>query len=148
MQKMLYKLSATLSLSPVSLLLLLMLLFHCYYYQFNQYYHYCYYNIMMIIMANFYVIFIFIITCIPVNVVIIIIISISTVLFLLLLCSQVYLWGSLFWVRFFNPTIEVVTFHLHGWCRLSVFLLPAFTRLEHESQNILSPCNGMHVCTD
>ena len=40
---------------------------------------------------------------------------------LLLLCSQPYLWGSQFWVRFicmwpvFNPTIEVVTFHLHGY---------------------------------
>ena len=37
---------------------------------------------------------------------------------LLLVSSQLYLWGSAFWVRFlrmqpgFNPTIEVVTFHL------------------------------------
>ena len=39
-------------------------------------------------------------------------------LLLLLLCSQLYLWGSPFWVRFlrmlpfFNPSIEVVIFHL------------------------------------
>ena len=57
---------------------------------------------------------------------------------LLLLCSQLYLWGSPFWVRFlhvwpfFHPTIEVVKFHLHGWCMLGVFLLPAFNCLGHE----------------
>ena len=39
---------------------------------------------------------------------------------------------------FFNPTIEVVTFHLHGWCMLRVFLLPAFTHLGHECQDLLS----------
>ena len=39
---------------------------------------------------------------------------------------QLYLWGSPFLVRFlctwlfFNPTIEVVTFRLHGWCMLGV----------------------------
>ena len=33
--------------------------------------------------------------------------------------------------RFFNPTIKVVTFHLHGWCMLGVFLLLAFTHLGH-----------------
>ena len=49
---------------------------------------------------------------------------------------------------FFNPPIEVVTFRLHGWCTLGVFLLPAFTRLEHEYQDLLSPCDGVHVCTD
>ena len=59
-----------------------------------------------------------------------------------------------FWVRFlrmwpfFNPTIKVVTFHLSGWCVLGVFLLPAFTRLGHERQDLLSPCDEMHVCTD
>ena len=31
---------------------------------------------------------------------------------------------------------------------LGVFLLPAFTRLGHECQDLLSPCDGMHVCTD
>ena len=73
---------------------------------------------------------------------------------LLLLRSQLCLWGSLFWVRFlcmwpfFNPTIEVDTFCLCGWCMLSVFLLPAFTRLGHEYQDLLSPCDGMHVCTE
>ena len=48
-----------------------------------------------------------------------------------------------FWVRFlrmwlfFNPTIKVVTFRLRGWCVLGVFLLPAFTRLGHERQDLL-----------
>ena len=41
-----------------------------------------------------------------------------------------------------NPTIEVVTFRLRGWCMLDVFLLPAFTRLGHECQDLLSPCDG------
>ena len=50
--------------------------------------------------------------------------------------------------RFFNPTIKVVTFRLRGWCVLGVFLLPAFTRLGHERQDLLSPCDEMHVCTD
>ena len=49
--------------------------------------------------------------------------------------------------HFFNPTIKVVTFRLHGWCVLGVFLLPAFTRLGHERQDLLSPYDGMHVCT-
>ena len=31
---------------------------------------------------------------------------------------------------------------------LGVFLLPAFTRLGHERQDLLSPCDWMHVCTD
>ena len=31
---------------------------------------------------------------------------------------------------------------------LGVFLLPAFTRLGHERQDRLSPCDGMHVSTD
>ena len=59
-----------------------------------------------------------------------------------------------FWVRFlrmwpfFNPTIKVVTFRLRGWCVLGVFLLPAFNRLGHERQDLLSPCDEMHVCTD
>ena len=48
----------------------------------------------------------------------------------------------------FNPTIEVATFRLRGWCMLGVFLLPAFTRLGHECQDLLSPCDGMHACTD
>ena len=67
---------------------------------------------------------------------------------------QLYLWGSPLWVRFlrmwpfFNPTIKVVTFRLHGWCMLGVFLLPAFTRLGHERQDLLSPCDEMHVSTD
>ena len=36
---------------------------------------------------------------------------------------------------FFNPTIEVVTFHLLGWCMLGVSLLQAFTCLGHECWN-------------
>ena len=63
---------------------------------------------------------------------------------LLLLRSQLYLWGSPFWVRylcmwrFYNPTIEVVTFCLHGWCMLGVFLLLAFAPLGHECQDFLA----------
>ena len=59
-----------------------------------------------------------------------------------------------FWVRFlrmcpfFNPTIKVVTFHLRGWCVLGVFLLLELTHLGHECQDLLSPCDEMHVCTD
>ena len=58
------------------------------------------------------------------------------------------------WVRFlrmwpfFNPTIKVVTFRLRGRCVLGVYLLPAFTHLGHECQDLLSPCDEMHVCTD
>ena len=52
------------------------------------------------------------------------------------------------WPFFFNRTITVVTFHLPGWCVLGVFLLPAFTRLGHEGQDLLSLCDEMHVCTD
>ena len=38
---------------------------------------------------------------------------------------------------FFNLTIEVVTFHHRGWCMLGVFLLPAFTCLGHEYEDLL-----------
>ena len=31
---------------------------------------------------------------------------------------------------------------------LGVLLLPAFTHLAHECQDLLSPCDRMHVCTD
>ena len=67
---------------------------------------------------------------------------------------QLYLWGSPFWVRFLwvwrflNPTIEVVIFRLCGWCMMGVFLLLTFTRLGHECQDLLSPWDGLHVCTD
>ena len=37
--------------------------------------------------------------------------------------------------RFLNPTTEVVQFCLCGWCMLGVFLLLAFTHLEHECQD-------------
>ena len=75
----------------------------------------------------------------------------------LLLRSQLYLWGSTIMVRFLCmwlflffvfPTIEVVTFHLYGWCMLGGFSLPAFTRLGHECQGLLSWHNRMHVFTD
>ena len=49
---------------------------------------------------------------------------------------------------FFNPTIEVVTFHFHGWCMLGVFFLLVFTCVGHECQDLLSLCDGVHVCTD
>ena len=49
---------------------------------------------------------------------------------------------------FFNATIEVVTFHLHGWCMLGMFLLQVFTHCGHKCQDLLSLCDGMHVCTD
>ena len=48
----------------------------------------------------------------------------------------------------FNPTIEVFTFRLRRWCMLSAFSLSAFTHLWHECRDLLSPCDGMHVCTD
>ena len=83
----------------------------------------------------------------------------SKLLFLLLLSSQLDLWGSPFWVTFlqmwpfkknffFNPTTEVVKFRLGRWCMLGVFLLPAFTRSGHKRQDLLKLCDGMHVCTD
>ena len=49
---------------------------------------------------------------------------------------------------FFCPTIEVVTFCLHGWCMLDVFLLPAIVCLGDECQDLWNLCNGMHVCAD
>ena len=49
---------------------------------------------------------------------------------------------------FFNPAIEVVTFRLHGWCMLGVFLWPAFTCPGHECHDLLSLRDGMHMCTD
>ena len=49
-----------------------------------------------------------------------------------------------------NPSdsIGVVTFCLHGWCMLGLFLLLAFTCLGHARQDPLSLCYGMHVLTD
>ena len=75
--------------------------------------------------------------------------------FLIFLRSQLYLWGSPFFMRFlcfgpsfFHSTIEVVTFCLRGWCMLGVFLMPAFTHQGHVDQDLLSLCDGMHACTD
>ena len=57
--------------------------------------------------------------------------------------------GEIFaYVIVFNPTTEEVTFRLCGWWMLGVFLLPAFARLGHECQDLLSPCDGRHACTD
>ena len=75
---------------------------------------------------------------------------------IILLRSQLHLWGSPFLVRilrmlpffFFYQNREVVTFRRCGWCMLSVFLLLAFTRLGQDCHNLLSPCDGVHVCTD
>ena len=39
---------------------------------------------------------------------------------------------------FYYPTIEIATFCFRGWCMLDVFLLPAFARLGHECQDLLS----------
>ena len=50
--------------------------------------------------------------------------------------------------NFFHPTIDVVTFPLHRWCALGVFLFLAFTHLGHECQDLLSSYDGMHVCPD
>ena len=67
---------------------------------------------------------------------------------------KLHLWGSPFWVRvlrmwpFLNPAKEVVAFRLHGWWILGVFLLPSFIRQGNECQDLLSLCDGMHVCTD
>ena len=59
---------------------------------------------------------------------------------------QLDLWGSPFWFclcdRFFDPTVEVITFHLRGLCVLGVFLLPAFNGVGHECQDLLSPCDA------
>ena len=49
---------------------------------------------------------------------------------------------------FFNPMIEVATFRLHGWRMLGVFFVGTFTRLGYEYEDLLSSCDGMHVCTD
>ena len=43
---------------------------------------------------------------------------------------------------FLNPIKKVVTFHLCGWFMLGVFLLPAFTHLGREYQDLLSSCNA------
>ena len=76
---------------------------------------------------------------------------------LLLLRSHLCLWGSPFLVkflclwRFFNPTIEVVTFRLRGWCMLGVFLFQASRMLLFvgclASQQCACVSHGQ-ICTD
>ena len=56
--------------------------------------------------------------------------------------------SSVFWAISLGFTTLEVTFCPHGWCVLGVFLLPASTRLGQECQEILSLCDGIHVCTD
>ena len=59
------------------------------------------------------------------------------------------MFGEIFVYVYFSPTmIEVVTFHLCGWCMLVVFLLLAFTCLGHVCQDLLSLFSGMHVYMD
>ena len=76
--------------------------------------------------------------------------SFSSSFCVLSLISEFTIFGEIFvYVTLFcNPTIEVVTFHLHGWCMLGVLLLLVFTHLGHECQDLLCLCDGMHVCTD
>ena len=48
----------------------------------------------------------------------------------------------------FYSAIEGITFRLHAQHMHGAFLLPAFTRLGHDCQDLLGPCDGMHVYTD
>ena len=71
--------------------------------------------------------------------------SSSSSVFLAISWVHHFLLRSLRMWPFFNPTIEVVTFHVYGWCMLGVFLLPAFTHLGHECQDLLSLCDGIQT---
>ena len=53
--------------------------------------------------------------------------------------------GEIMMGLFINPNIQGVTFCLRGLCIPGVFLLPPFTCLGHECQDLLRPCNGLHV---
>ena len=46
-----------------------------------------------------------------------------------------------------GEVIGVIAFCLHGWCMLGVFFLPASTSLGHECEDLLSPCDGVYVCS-
>ena len=73
----------------------------------------------------------------------------SEVGFFFMCNSEVHqLWGDNCACHPFYLTTEVITFCLHGWCMLGMFLLLAFTRLGHEFQDLMSLCNGMHACLD
>ena len=54
--------------------------------------------------------------------------------------------GFLFISPLFNPTIEIVTFCLHGWCMVGVIYFTGI--LGHECQDLLCLCDGTYVCTD
>ena len=66
---------------------------------------------------------------------------------------QLHLWGSFLDEIFVYVTVFLIqplryshSIFVDGACW--VFLLLAFTCLGHECQDLLSPCDGMHVCTD
>ena len=81
----------------------------------------------------------------PLNAIIIIIVLVVVLLLLLLRSPAIFLgfnilrWDFCVCVLwpFFNPTIEIVTFLLRGWCMLGV--LPAYTCLGHECQDLSHP---------
>ena len=49
---------------------------------------------------------------------------------------------------FCNPTIKVVTFPSSWREQAGCVLLPVFTCPGHECQDLLSLCDGMHMCTE
>ena len=61
---------------------------------------------------------------------------------------EIFTYVAVFFCFFFYQTVEVVTFRLCGWSMLRGFLLPAFPSRGHECQDLLTPCDGMHVCKD
>ena len=50
--------------------------------------------------------------------------------------GEIFAYVTFFFFFFLNPTIEVVTSCLHGWCMLGVFLLSAFTHLGHKCHDL------------
>ena len=48
----------------------------------------------------------------------------------------------------FNPTMEVVTFCVHGWVHVGCVFVGAIHPSRIECQDLSSLCDGMHVCTD
>ena len=62
-----------------------------------------------------------------------------------LFCYWFVLLLLVFWVFFLSNHRGS---HAPSSWMLDVFLLPTFTRLGRECQDLFSPCDGMHVCTD
>ena len=59
--------------------------------------------------------------------------------------GEIFVYGTVF---FFQSSCRG-SHILSSWMvHAGVFLLPAFAHLGHECQGLLSPCDGMHVCTD